>query len=661
MGKVLFNWDDNKPINGSLSAFFARIAKLSFCATLVVSIFGCSSLTRPGATTSNLNLDPKKDPNPGFLISKDAFVKSTAIKTMVVKPSVSAQSTPFIPLVLLYTSESTKTYLETGGVNAVYRIQVWENLLKKYNIPFKIIAKPHQIDPSDGGVLLLPSSIALSNQERQAIVNFRARGGSVLVTWAAGIRDEQGAWTGFDFMDQVLDTKVVGSTAADKDDTFLMTQGDSPVNQALPAGQRIWTERAREWYPLRIEATAPSLHIMDWSRTFHNGRQTAVGHFTERRYDSVNHSRVVALGIPERLWLTADPRHLEAIAHNSLHWLMRVPSASKSAWPKQYESALLFAMDCAETLLDPDIVFLEKLEEAGVRATLYILGDNAQKSADKIKALLQRGHELALAGDKFTGFEGQTSQVQAARIDSALEKINRAGLRLPDYPSFHAPAESYDKTTETLIRARGFTSYIAFQDANETRLPMVHSKATGVAKGERALLALVRTQRGPEDATEEGDVEEGLKSFYAELALSIQMRGLNVIRLPSQGLLTTENLQDIANEFKKHRAKIWTTTASELTQWWAERERLSVNIDGELTAPYLNLEVIGTSPLKQKISVLINLPQPNSNLSLVSSGKIISDIKITKLDNFRANIELPELEQGKYRWLLDFSSQAVNK
>lgn len=640
-------------------SFLKPIVLFGLVIGILFALVGCAATGGASSTSSKFNLDPKKEPSAGFLIAKDAFVKTTPVKTIAVSPNTAGFSAGFVPLVLLYASESTKNFLETGSVNAVHRILAWENVLKKYKIPFQIIASANQMDTATGSVLLLPSSVALSSQERQAIVNFRSRGGSVLVTWAAGIRDERGAWTGFDFMEQVLDTKIVGTSANDKDDNFLMIQGNSPINQSLAAGERIWTERAREWYPLRIDTKNPYLHLMDWSRSFQDKRVTAAGHFSERLYGSANYSRVVALGIPERLWLTADPKQLEAMAHNALTWLMRLPSATKSAWPKQYQSALMFAMDCAETLLDPDVAFLKKLDEAGVRATLYTLGDNAKKSAAKIQSLQQRGHELALAGDKFVGFAGQSRDVQAARLDSALEKFKEAGLKLPNQPSFHAPTESYDKTTEMLLRQRGFASYVAFQDAGEARLPeFKHQENTNK---DTHFIALVRSQRGPEDATEEGDVDDGLKSFYTELQLAIQMRGLNVIRMPSQSLLTAENLEEIANEFKKTQSKVWHATASELTKWWIERERIAVNLDGNLGNPYLNVDITGTADLSQKIVVQINLPKANSKLSLMRNGQIESELIVNKLDNFTASVELPVLAPGNYRWRLLFQSAATSQ
>ena len=145
-------------------------------------------------------------------------------------------------------------------------------------------------------------------------------------------------------------------------------------------------------------------------------------------------------------------------------------------------------------------------------------------------------------GDKFVGFAGQSRAVPAARLDDALEKFKEAGLKLPGQPSFHAPTESYDQTTEALIK-----------------------------------------QRGPEDATQEGDVDDGLKSFDAEPNLAMQMRGLSVIRMLSQGLLSAENLQEITNEFKKTQSKIWRATARDLIT--KKLDAFSVKIELPISAP----------------------------------------------------------------------------
>ena len=142
-------------------------------------------------------------------------------------------------------------------------------VLGKYKIPYRLPRRPRSTGPSRTAD---PALIhRASNLERQAIVDFRARGGSVLATWATGVRGGSGAWLGFGFLERALDTKVVGTTASEKDDNFLMPRGELPVTHSLPAGHRIWTERVPEWLPLRLAAVNPAVHIMDWSRNFHDG------------------------------------------------------------------------------------------------------------------------------------------------------------------------------------------------------------------------------------------------------------------------------------------------------------------------------------------------------------------------------------------------------
>ena len=47
----------------------------------------------------------------------------------------------------------------------------------------------------------------------------------MLASWLTGVRSENGAWIGFDFMERALDVKVVGTTQADNDDRFMMPHG----------------------------------------------------------------------------------------------------------------------------------------------------------------------------------------------------------------------------------------------------------------------------------------------------------------------------------------------------------------------------------------------------------------------------------------------------
>jgi hypothetical protein len=112
--------------------------------------------------------------------------------------------------------------------------------------------------------------------------------------------------------------------------------------------------------------------------------------------------------------------------------------------------------------------------------------------------------------------------------------MDDAGLQLVNGGGFVAPMDSYDKATEELLLERGIGHYLSFMDATDARLPFFAKGSTDVNK---ATVVLPRTQPGPEEATEEGDPDEGMQSFLEEFALSESMGGLSVIRIPTQTIL----------------------------------------------------------------------------------------------------------------------------
>ncbi len=630
------------------------------CVGLIwVLLQGCAAI---GPVTSGPTKGAATTQPTGLSVPAGTFVKQATGST----PSLSQEgavpvssvpvmsASPLTVMVLLYASPTTEKYFVKGGIDAKINIQLWEVFLRKYKIPFQVIASVDKLENAQPGVLLLPSSIALSAREKQAVVNFRAKGGGVLASWLTGVRDESGAWQGFSFMENALDSKVVGNTEADENDNFMMPNGGSPITHSLPAGLRIWLERPKDWYPLRFATRNSAAQIMDWSRAFVLGKPTSTIVFDERVQSSGQLSRSVVLGYPERLWLTGDPKLLEAIAHNSLMWLLHQPDAYLSAWPYPYKSAFVMAVDSAEIILDTDVKFAQELENAGGRATYYILSDNAAKSAENLKKIKARGHEIDYLGDRFAGFKGQSSSVQSGRLDAMVKGIKSAGIEVAEDAGFHAPTESYDKTTEKLLAEQAFGHYIAFMDSTDTRLPFIVPEVPGNDKRVKSLVVLPRTQSGPEDAMEEGDQEVGLKSFLGELELSDQMGGLSVVRVPNQTLLTHEQSAEIFKHLKDRKDRMWLTTSGRIADWWRERERVTARLEGGNTAFLLTVTVKAGQPLQHAVNVLVNLPESGGSLRLVARSSSDKLPKIATVDAWRASVILDGLSPGQYQWSVYF-------
>lgn len=576
----------------------------------------------------------------------------------VEKSSTLGRAAALTPTVWLYTSPSFKNFSEGTELDSGINTKVWETFLRKYQIPFKTITSPENLETSTPGILVLPSLVVLSEREKQAIVKFRGQGGSVLSTWLTGVRDERGDWLGFSFMKTGLNVDVVGDTQAEEEANFMMVYGDSPVLHSLLAGQRIWIERLKGVYPLRLQGQQAAAQIMDWSRLSIGEKLNTMIAFGEHRQSTGVLSRAVVLGYPERLWRSADPKAMEAIAHNALTWLARQPDVRLAAWPYPYSGALSIAVDAPDVVDDLDLLFAERVEELGGKVTFYPLSVNAVKSAPALKKLQEKGHELGYMADRYEGFEGQPSDKQATRINLMQQEFLQAGLSTGTTVGFNAPLQSLDKTTQSLLNQQGFTYYVAFMDATDGRLPVLISRATGVASTSEPLVMLPRTQSGPEDLMAEGDPDEGLKKYLAEFESASPMGGLQFVRFPNQTLLTDEQLDAIFGQMKTHAKRLWVAPNGAVARWWLERNRVSVQMDGANGALRLSVTVAGTAPLLLQPSVTVNLPYANDVLKLVPLGPQSATVTMVSLDPWRTAVSLGQLSPGTHRWQMQFERAA---
>jgi hypothetical protein len=607
------------------------------------------------AAASAATTGPKTIALPAGLFDKKQLPVTPA--TVAPRPVASMTAPPAISApVVLYASDSTQSYFGKTGVDGKVNIRVWETFLRKYKIPFQTISTADQLDRAQSRVIVLPSAIVLSDREKQAIAAFRGKGGSILSTWLSGVRDENGDWGGFSFMESTLDVKVVGNTEKDADDNFMIVHGDNPISHHVPAGQRVWFDRIKDFFPLRLSGKNTAANIMDWSRKYTLDKPSSVITFDERRQSSGKWSRSVVFGYAEPLWLASDPKLLEAIAHNSISWLLRQPTVHTAAWPHPYSSGFVMAVETAEIASDEDLDFAKKLENLGARGTYFILSENAAKSADVLKKLAARGHELAYFGDKYEVFKDQPAATQARRFDAMRSDAKAAGIPVAIDAGFAAPMDSYDKTTEKLLREGPFGYYVAFMDATDTRLPAIVKPEQA---GGKSTVILPRTQIGPEQAIEEDDPDVGLQTYLETLNLSMQMGALSVVRIPSQTLLSAEQLTTVFDQLKSKREKTWMTSAGKAAEWWRERSRVTARLESHTRGPLLIVTVTGTGPLKQPATILVNLPETGGAMKLEPADADEETPAVVKVDAWRNAVIIDGLTPGEYCWYVQFETSST--
>ena len=554
-------------------------------------------------------------------------------------------------MVSIFVSSATSAAFKSAGADYAMNLQVWEQFLRKYQLPYRLVRSAEELEKAPGGTLILPSAVALSARERNAIDSFRSRGGDILATWLTGVRDDSGTWQGFDFMRRVMDVEVVGDTQNEQDDTFLITSGSSPVSHHLAAGMRIWLERVKGWYPVRLRGLVGAGYMLDWSRTVGAEKTDAVIAFGERPQQGG--SRAVVLGFPERLWLSADPRLLESLVHNALLWTLHQPDVYLAPWPHPYRSATVLAVEGVDNFGAIDAEFAKRLESLGRRATYLIATAELAKSLKLLKEFAHQGHEIAYFGDTFEGFRNQPKELQAKRLHAMRASVKASSLPVARDAGFRAPMDAYDKATQQLLVELGFGYHIAFMDTTDTCLPVIPESNADADMTRSGFVIMPRTLPGPEEAAEI-DPDEGIAGFVKALKLSQQMGCLAIVAVPNQSLLTPDQLDELLAGWDEPQSATWSAPAAAVAQWWREHARIRTAWVLDHPQPHLQVTVLGDGPLAFEHAIWVNLPEGGGTIRLLDANGMPAPATIARVDAWRAAILLKGTAPGRYAWQMQF-------
>ncbi len=614
---------------------------------------GCSGLGGDGSGSSYAANGPLPD------VAPIRAAPSVPLKRRVRPEGVSPQTQSTADVnVWLYVSLASQTHLMKLGADPTTGTRIWEQYLRSNQLPFARVTGPDDLTRiSAPGLLILASAVVLSDAEKQAVLEWRNRGGSVLSTWLTATHSPSGESVNFDFMRDVLDVTVVGNTQDEADDTFMIMHGDKPVSHSLQAGTRVWLPRVPSQLPLRLVGQHEAAQIMNWSRSFSMKTPAGLISYNERQMPSGRPSRTVTLGYPEQSWQSANPDQLKAITGEVFAWLRRQPRAYLSAWPFPYQSVSLLALQAAEQLGDSDVAIAKTLSDMGGRSTFYVNSSLVEKDAPLIKKVQGLGHEIAYFGDSFEGFKGQSKTKQTQRMNTMQKQFAAAGIAVPMPASFATPMEAYDDTTQGLLQALKFDNYLAFIEVSESSLPFLVNRADATTE---ATVVLPRTVVGPEDALDD-DPDTGLDNFLAGLELSARMGAMSVVRIPSQSLLLPEQRQRIWEKMSAMREKVWMASAKQIAQWWRNRDRVRVTLEPHPQGYVVSATVARAVEVQEPLSILVNLPHLNSRVLLqaLKPGDKLPELRM--VDPWRAAITLRAPAAGHYAWLLKFEESAAHE
>ena len=624
-----------------------------------ISVMGCAS--RGGAAPTAAGDEPAsagaikpKNVSPMLApVAADYFMPASAFdatgnratpQAAPLLPQPGGRAAPdFKAQVLLYHSPASAAYFKRGGVDGSFNLLVWERFLRKYRMPYRVVKDVAVLAQSAPGVLVLPSDIALTALEREAIAGYRRRGGSVFASWMVGTRDEAGAWQGFGYMESLLGLRVAGNTGPHEEQRYLNPYADTEIGHSIPAGTRMWTERADGYWMLRVAGGRHAALVTDWGRNMPKPTTDTVVAYDEASLAGGPASRMVYFGWPERLWLAMDPKKHEGLLYDAMMWLLRQPAAYLATWPYPYRSAYLPLVYMADVFNDNDLPFARQLKDNGLRGSYYILSMEIDKSADALRRIHALGHSLNYQGDVYEGFKDQPLEEQRARMDRMRSEIAAQKIPVESEAGFAPPMDDTDANTYAAAASQPFGHMLTWI-ANDGCVPYLHA---GQGAG-RELILLPRIHPGAEEMLEDVDEDAALETLRTQVDAGDRMGCLNVLRFANQSLLSSHAKDGLIALYSGRKARMWSTSGVQVARWWRTRRQIDVEITGTESAPVLSVSNAGGT-IDEDAAIWINLPDAGTMLQLSPIGNA-PPLKPAGTDGARAAFLLRGLPGGQFQW-----------
>jgi peptidoglycan/xylan/chitin deacetylase (PgdA/CDA1 family) len=552
--------------------------------------------------------------------------------------------------IYLLDSKSTSDYFSSSGGNYAQILDQWHYYFQDRGIKYAEIHETDLTSSLKPGILILPSTVAFGDRERTALASFEKRGGSVLVTWAAGARNDKGKWLGYDFLHEQFNIKITGEIAAQDNEKFLVVSGETPVAQTLPAGTRIWLglDKVHE-HPLRFSGGEHIAgRLMDVSRTpnVSTGNEAIV-------YNETDSSRRVYFGFSENSWSYEQP-NIYTLLDDVFNWLKRRPDAYLANWPYPYRSAQILEMDTEQDY--PNATnFADMLNSNGFSGTFYSLTSVAIKYPDVVRQL-ELKNEIAYHGDVHDAFKAQSREVQSKRLDTMQQELRPLVYDPAKLRGFRPPYELADQLTESLLFEKGFGHILANSDGTQAMLPYLSlSSPKDFRKG---LIVLPRTQRDDMNFTKEKlNSQDMTKVMIEDFNQAREFGALGVLSVHSQTFAADSDVEQATARFlayiKSSGDKTWVAPSGVIESWWRDRARLKFRLTGESKKMLLDV-TLEEPALRWKSAIVVSNPA-RGVLPTISAAKAgMPQPQLLALDDYRTAIVFDALLPGHYSYYLSY-------
>ena len=129
------------------------------------------------------------------------------------------------------------------------------------------------------------------------------------------------------------------------------------------------------------------------------------------------------------------------------------------------------------------------LGEYGVKATFFVIGENAEANPDRIRSIYNAGHEIG----NHTYTHAYISRIPASKLRSEIRRTEEVLTRITGQKPvvFRPPGGYYDDKSLAIVEEMGYRSVLWSLDTRDWSMPRsekIVSKVTGETEGGDILL-----------------------------------------------------------------------------------------------------------------------------------------------------------------------------
>ena len=555
---------------------------------------------------------------------------------------------------VLYKAPNSQKYFSSVGGKYDVLLEPWRVYAKEKGLKLTEIETLGPDGPQVGSVLVLASAVALDAAERESLIRYKKKGGSMLITWATGSRNGKGEWAGWGLIQQLGDARVVADLPADGSLGHLVTRGQGPLTHAIPAGTRMALGKSSE-VPILLAGAEVAAHAMNADRvTSTADLQRGLVAYKEASNGSDPSSRVVVLGVSESGW-ESQKAGVYSLLDGVLGWLARQPVVLQANWPNAADAAFLISVD-VENQFENAARLASQFSQAAYKGSFFMLTSEARKYPEIVRTVAAQA-DVGYLGDVAAEFKGNSAAVQKRRVGTMVQDMNQILNRSEVKPGFRAPAESMDANTHQVLFDAGLRYHLVNSYSTDARLPFF-APVEG-QKPDRRLVVMPRTQRDDLVVMRDtqGDPAKLEQVLLDDFNAVVAHGGLGILNLHSaqldEGMPMPNAVSGLMTQMRRHGQRVWLSSGRDIAQWWLGKENFRLNARLAGSRIEMDITVLGTQPYEQGALVVI-LPD-KSKMPQVRGLKPGMPIpRVEKLDDYRAVLRFDPLEPGSYSYSLTF-------